>query len=448
VQPVRKWAPVKLFPKQEEAVRAIFRSLVTYFIAAWGTGKSVAIAYAAWLLVMRYAPGVDGCFVAPTMGQLLRTLVKAWVKVADPNYYRLVKSGPEPRIEWFGGTPCTIYLFSGDAEERIEGPTLGWAAMEEMQDLKRSVVDRLTGRLRDAAIPQPRLFGAGLPETGTHLHQDLVVKPVQGIRWVKGKTTDNPWNPAWYPEMLRRRLSTNRFRSMVLGEFAAPAGLVHPEFSRDKHVKPCPFERGRRVIAGIDFNRQPYIPAVLYQEHPELDETWGIGEIVLPDSHTRGLAAALIKWCQAREIDWRDPEQIILVPDATGKGESENDGSSCHQTLRDAGFWLDVPEANPAVDSRDNAVSSRLETADGVPHLFFDPSCTTTIAGFEALKHEGRKRSYYVHVLDAAGYPIHRYHPVSEGDFDAWAEAMRELKGERADSPLITIPTVSDWQSL
>jgi hypothetical protein len=443
----KRWAPVQLFGKQEEAVRAIFRSLTTYFVAAWGTGKSVAIAYAAWLLVMRYAPGVDGCFVAPTTGQLLRTLVKAWIKVADPRFYRLIKSGPEPRIEWFGGTPATIHLFSGDAPERIEGVNLGWGALEEMQDLTKDTVERVEGRLRDAAVPDPRLFGAGLPETGTHLHQDLVVKPVPGVCWVKGQTADNPHLHPTYIERLRRRLPKNLFKSRVLGIFASPEGLIYPAFNRDIHVGRRPFREGRRLVVGIDFNVVPYIPAVLFQDHEEVDETWGVGEITIPEGNTEKLAAELVAWCQAKKLDHRNPEQVILVPDATGKGRSPTDGSSCHDALLAAGFHLDCPEANPEVRDRDNAVAARLETADGRRRLFFDgESCPTTIAAFEGVKHEGRKRHRLNHILDAAGYPIHRYHPVLEGDYGSWAESLGDMK--TGEEPLIVTPGMREWSCL
>lgn len=428
-----------------EAVEAIYRNPTTYFIAAWGTGKSIAIAYAAWKMVLRWAPGVDGCFVGPTIGQLLRTLVKAWEEVADPRYYRVISSGPEPRIEWWGGTPCTIWLFTSEAEERIEGPTLGWAACEEMQDIPKSTMDRIEGRLRDASVEQPRIFGAGLPETSSWLYKDLVVHPVEGIKWIQGKSADNPHLHPKYIPTLQKKLPPNLFRSRVLGLFSSPEGLVYSTFRREIHAsQPRPYAPGRKVIVGVDFNATPYIPAVLYQEHEELDETWGIGEIILKEGNTQKLAAALVEWAKDKKINWKDPNQMIVVPDASGKARSPNDGSSCHDTLMAAGLVLDCPEANPEVTARDNAVSARLQTSDGKHHLFYDPSCETAIAGYESLKNEKRKSNYYNHVLDAGGYPIHRYHPVFEGSYEELLETLQANKPTSA--PTIQAPlTVRDW---
>jgi len=380
--------------------------------------------------VLRWCPGVDGCFVAPTMGQLLRTLVKAWVKVADPRYYRIIASGPEPRIEcWFNGF-CTIYLFTSEAEERIEGPTLGWAACEEMQDIPKSTMDRLEGRLREASVETPRIFGAGLPETASWLYKDLVVKPVEGIRWIQGKSADNPsLHPKYIPTLLKK-LSPNLFKSRCLGIFASPEGIIYGSFQRAIHAAvPRPYIFGKQIRVGIDFNATPYIPAVLYQEHEDKDETWGIDEIILPNAHTQALAKSLKVWCEQKKIDHKDPSQIVLIPDATGKGKSEVDGSDCHSTLQAEGFVLDCPKANPEVKARDNAVAARLETNDGKHHLFFDPRCETTIAGFETLKHDKRKSNYFSHVMDAAGYPIHRYHPVFEGSYEDIVASLESTKG-------------------
>lgn len=440
--------------KQREIVRAAFFAFTLYVFTAWGVGKSVALAYVAWKSLQRWAPGVDLCFVAPTMGQLQRTLVKAWEKVADPRFYRLVKSGPEPRIEFFGGRPATIYLFSADAEERIEGPSFGGAFVDECQDVPKSTIDRLRGRLRDVSVAMPRLVLGGLPESGTWAHEDLVVHPLPGLQvdfpadaspprpetplWIRGKTEDNQehLHPSYIPT-LARTLPTNLFRSRVLGEFANPEGLVYPAFQRARHVRPAPFQKGYRVVVGIDFNVTPYLPAVIYQEHPECDETWGVAEIVLPESSVKDLVPALLQWCEGQGIDHQDPTQIVLVPDASGASRAVTDLSSPHAILKKAGFVLDVPAANPEVSARDNAVDARLGTADGNTHLRFDPTgCARTIAAFEAVRREGRKRHPGNHLLDAAGYPLHRFHPVARFSYDEWVANFEKRHGE------ISVPDV------
>src|SRR5688572_27940575 len=95
-----KWAPPTLTPKQWEGIGAILNNPDTLVVTAWGVGKSVMCAYAAWLLATKYEPGLSGLFFAPTAGQLQRTLLKAWEeRVARPGCYRVVTSGPNPRIE-------------------------------------------------------------------------------------------------------------------------------------------------------------------------------------------------------------------------------------------------------------------------------------------------------------------------------------------------------------
>jgi hypothetical protein len=407
-----KWQPPVPTPKQQEALRAIYENKDTLLVMAWGVGKSVALATAGWLAATSWEPGLDGCFFAPTLGQLQRTIVKAFTDtVARPGAYRLIASGTNPRIEIPipGGRTSTIYLISGEehAAARIEGLNLAWVAGDELQDISRGVWERVAGRARLKAAKRLRRFGGGLPESGTWLEDVLVIDPQPDLVWVRGKSEDNPHNNDDYVPNLLRTLPPNLFRSRALGEFAPPSGLVHPSFSRDKHVKPCSYTPGFQLIIGQDFNNSP-MASVLMQDVG--GETRVIGEIVEPGT-TQDQAARLVKWCQDRKVNHRDPTQCVVVPDASGSARNHA-GTSDHGLLKAAGFVLDGPAANPAIRDRDNAVLARLETADGVRRLALDPSCKKTIAALAGLKHKGRDRSEHSHPVDALGYPIHRYHPI------------------------------------
>jgi hypothetical protein len=380
-------------------------------------GKSVACAYAGWMLATKWERGLDGLFFAPTSGQLQRTLLKAWEEtVARPGSYLVTRSGSNPRIEipLPGGRVSTIYLLSGEehAAARLEGLNLAWACGDELQDVEKGVWDRVIGRVRHKSAKLPRRFGAGLPESGTWLEDDLVTEPAPGVKWVQGQTADNPHLNPGYLENLRRTLPLNLFRSRGLGLFSTPSGTVYPLFSREKHVKPCPYQPALQLRIGQDFNNDPMSSVLLQDVGPE---TWVVGELV--EAGTTGEhAAKLAAWCEARGIQrvgGRFPaSRVVIVPDASGSSRQHATGTSDHAILQAAGFTLDGPLANPLVKDRDNAVLARLETADGVCRLFFDPSCRKTIAAFSGLKHKGRDRSEHSHPVDAAGYVVHRHHPL------------------------------------
>jgi hypothetical protein len=427
-----KWTPPTPTPKQQEAIRAIYLNDNVLTVCAWGVGKSVVDAWAGYLSATDWEPGLDGFFFAPTFGQLHRTIVKAFVDVvARPGSYRLISSGVNPRIE----IPLprrrlsTIYLLSGEetTSARMEGINAAWGAGDELQDVRRSVWERAAGRIRHRQARRLRRWGSGLPESGTWLEEDLVVEPKPGLVWVQGQTMDNPHLSPAYVENLRRTLPPNLFKSRVLGQFASPEGMVYAPFSRETHVRPCPFNPALRVLIGQDFNNSPMASVILQEVGAE---TWVVGEVIEPGT-TSEHAQKLKAWLKARgaepDAKGRYPkERVVIVPDASGSARQHATGDSDHAILVGAGFALDGTAANPAIKDRDNALLARLQTADGVRHLFVDPSCRRTIAALSGLKHEGRARSEHSHACDALGYPVHRYHALETPDYDAVAQTLRK----------------------
>jgi hypothetical protein len=427
-----KWTPPTPTPKQQEAIRAIYLNDNVLTVCAWGVGKSVVDAWAGYLSATDWEPGLDGFFFAPTFGQLHRTIVKAFVDVvARPGSYRLISSGVNPRIE----IPLprrrlsTIYLLSGEetTSARMEGINAAWGAGDELQDVRRSVWERAAGRIRHRQARRLRRWGSGLPESGTWLEEDLVVEPKPGLVWVQGQTMDNPHLSPAYVENLRRTLPPNLFKSRVLGQFASPEGMVYAPFSRETHVRPCPFNPALRVLIGQDFNNSPMASVILQEVGAE---TWVVGEVIEPGT-TSEHAQKLKAWLKARGVEpdarGRFPrERVVVVPDASGSQRQHATGASDHAILVEAGFALDGPAANPLIKDRDNALLARLQTADGVRHLFVDPSCRRTIAALSGLKHEGRARSEHGHACDALGYPVHRYHALETPNYTATAQALRK----------------------
>jgi hypothetical protein len=386
---------------------------------------------AGWLCATRWEPGLDGLFFAPTLGQLQRTIVKAFTDtVARPGAYRIVASGPNPRIEVplpGGRGTSTIYLLSGEENTaaRIEGLNLAWVAGDELQDVNKSVWDRVAGRVRLRAAHRLRRFGAGLPESGTWLEEVLQIEPTPGLQWVRGATRDNPHLAESYIDNLRRTLPPNLYRSRVLGEFAPPEGLVYSTFAREHHVAPCDYVPGVRLLIGQDFNNSP-MASVLMQDIG--DCTHVIAEIVeagTTEEHGAKLAR-LVEGLGVRRERGRFPSSaVVIVPDASGSSRQHATGDSDHAILARAGFALDGPAANPLIKDRDNAVLARLQTADGVRRLKIDPSCRRTIAALGGLKHRGRERSEHSHPIDALGYPIHWYHSIES---TVAADAMKTFK--------------------
>jgi hypothetical protein len=423
-----------LSARQRQIVTAISSRRNVYAIGGKGSGKSTGTAYAAGMLSYYWAPNSNGLAFAPTWQQVKDLILERWQAVAPRGLYELCTSGTKetgPHIKVFhpreGKPPATsiIYLRTGEAPKRVEGLSVGWAWGEEIQDCEE-LWDLAGDRIRDANCPHLVRFGAGLPEQGWLEDvfegiPDGVYDPETDSEWITCTTWDNQENlPPGFIEQRRRDLTPEEFRNRVEGKFVSSEDSVYPTFERRVHVQPCPSDPALKLYGGVDFNNRPMTCAWLHRPGGE----WRIvGEVAKPGT-TEEHAGRLVDWCEERSFTVLvstagapakrrpDPRRVVLVPDASGSSRQHATGKSDHEILRQAGFELDAPKANPPIKDRDNAVLRALKDAAGAAHLFVDPSCRAIIEAFSKLRQTGRERSPYSHLTDCVGYVLHRFAPV------------------------------------
>ncbi len=121
--------------------------------------------------------------------------------------------------------------------------------------------------------------------------------------------------------------------------------------------------------------------------------------------------------------------EIYVYGDATGKGRSAQTGQSYYTLIMNAmrhygsPLRIKVPEANPHVSDRVNAVNYALRGENGESMVEVDPSCKELIADMEGTLGDGRgkikktsnrKDPYFrrSHISDAFGYWVVYDEPV------------------------------------
>lgn len=197
------------------------------------------------------------------------------------------------------------------------------------------------------------------------------------------------------------------------------------------------FARRRPIVWFMDFNVEPlcsglgqYIDGVFHVKK----------EIILDtDGSIAGMVEAL------HEILPVPQYEIWIYGDASGRGRHASTGMSEYrlllQAMRTFGVpvRLKVPEANPPVNDRVNAVNNALvDITNGTSHMEIDPGCRELIADLEGVlrdknmgikKTSNRRDPYFrrTHISDALGYWIAHEQPVLLRNFER-AEQQEKVK--------------------
>ena len=236
---------------------------------------------------------------------------------------------------------------------------------------------------------------------------------------------DNPGIPreeirrleAIYPE------GTPARRIRLEGEWLPGMGgaLAYASFARQLHVKPQPNINQRRPLVWTwDFNVEPMVSIIgqvdgvvyrvireLFMEQGNIPEMCDLFYDAVP-SHGA---------------------EIWLYGDATGKGRTGQTGKSDYWTIMNhmkqygSPIRMRVPEENPRVPDRINAVNRLMKDEDGQIRVQIDPSCRNLISDMEGVLRDNRggvvkitnkKDPYFwrTHISDALGYWLAFEEPV------------------------------------
>lgn len=196
---------------------------------------------------------------------------------------------------------------------------------------------------------------------------------------------------------------------------------AYPAFDGRVHIRDQgpPIPR-RPLVWMMDFNVEPFI-SLVGQRHGKLFRIFK--EIVLEEG-------SIPEMCEAFCMEYpTHAGEIWVYGDATGRQREQQSRKSNYTVLLanmmryGSPVRLKVPESNPAVTARLNAVGMQLRNEKGEINVEIDPSCEELIADMEQVLLDGKggikkthnKRDPYsrrTHSSDAIGYWIAYEEPV------------------------------------
>lgn len=217
-------------------------------------------------------------------------------------------------------------------------------------------------------------------------------------------------------------LNTDIGRIRILGELIPGLGgsRAYHNFDRRIHIRECTVNPRLPLAWFWDFNVEPMVSGFGQIE----DDTFKINKEFFMET---GSVPDMVE--KAYEYLTNHMGEIYLYGDATGRGRTSQHGKSDYDVLFETlrfhhiDVRMKVPEKNPFVTDRLNAVNLVLKGPDGSNYLQVDPSCTELIRDFQDVlldRDGGIKKvsdltnpySQRTHISDGCGYWIAYERPV------------------------------------
>jgi hypothetical protein len=319
-------------------------------IGGLGSGKSRAGTMR--LLARRLAyPGSNGAYYMPTFDLLKLRALPGFIEDLEMLglSYSINKSEMTISIEGYG----FIILRSYDNPVRIVGYEVADSIVDELDtlpiDKAEFVYRKITERNRQKIKGMVNTIGCvTTPDQGFNgiVYKKWVKDVKEGYILIKAPTHSNPYLPSDYIDQIRANYDPLLADMYIEGEFVnLSANKVYHFFDREKaHTDRELMDSDKLLLVSVDFNVGGCCSTVSVLEK---------GKPVTVDEFVSNNTYDFIDNLSIRYPD----KKITVYPDASGDSDSTNASFSDIKLIKQAGYSVDAPNANPRIRDRVNAVN-------------------------------------------------------------------------------------------
>lgn len=410
---------LRMIPHQDDML-ADTTSDTIIDVAGLGSGKTTGIVVKALDLAARNWP-VTGMVVEPTFPMVRKILVPAFAqflnKRAIPWRYNKNEHVLTVRL---AGRWCSIQLDSCHDPERLKGPNIAYAIVDEAGICPPGVWDHLPARVRHEDAKVAQFIAVGTPEGFGEFYEwaegswgekseqrgeGVTYSPERGTRHVlRAETYDNIFlkdGPEAYIKKRLSHLDETDLDQYVRGLFVAKGSRVYRGFIEKENAHRLKMGTSR-IHVGADFNVSRMCWVV--GERVGQDALHIHGEVVRYDTTTEAQGEALTTYLCARLTEetgrrWSvdDVRRMTTIHcDPSAKNRSVRAEKSDVQQLKAMGFEVQCNHAPIPVKDRVASVNWRLREKKLTVDL---GACAELV---RSLKQQGRDRN---------GEPEKRYDP-------------------------------------
>ena len=328
-----------------------------------------------------------------------------------------LKPPSESELKIFMPNGSEIHVLGLDKPERIEGVNWTGGGIDEIADVKSKAVNENIMPALDTENPTKKGYLAwcwflGVPD-GLNHYYDMCCNADSG------KTPDAKvfhWKSAEIlsPEVIasaKARMSLKQFKQEYEASFETATGKIYEDYSKANHTSRT-IQPHEQLLWMHDQNYTPLSSAIGVRDKGDL---YLLDEIVLTSAVSKQSALEFVD-----KFKDHKNKNVIIYGDPSGKnGEKhgqESDYTQMESVLRSNGWKYErrVKAAHPEIKDRQNAVRSKIRTADDNISLFVNPSTATWCdKGLSTVQlkegstfQENQKDNEYQHITTAIGYCV------------------------------------------
>ncbi|MGO1190289.1 terminase large subunit domain-containing protein [Vibrio casei] len=397
------------------------------FVGGYRSGKTFVGCVRLWSLAVSY-PGIKLGYFAPT-----------YPMIQDIFYSTIEEVGALLSEEW--GVSLTVDINVGRKEvkliingqeyamvkcramehaHRIVGFDISHAQIDEIDTMKMNKADaawkKIIARMSSVRddYPANTVDFTTTPEGFNFVYDLFIVqlkknpKIASDYSITKASTRLNAKNlPSDYIQSLYNTYPSNLVDAYVDGEFVnLTGGTIYNQYTDANLSNEIVTESDHTLHVGMDFNVQKMAARVFVKR--------GNNEHIVDEFNELYDTTDMIE-----NIKLRYPnKKIVVYPDASGNNRKSNSADTTDiALLRQAGFTVKAPEANPRVKTRINSVNAMFCNANGERRLYVNKNkCPVTHDELTQQVYDDKgdpdKKGGKDHGNDALGYYISYTYPI------------------------------------
>ena len=315
-----------------------------------------------------------------------------------------------------------VHLIGLDRPERIEGILWTGGGIDEIADTKEGAWESNIRPALDTFNPTRPDYKAwcwliGVPDGLNHYYDMARYAESSGDpEWALFHWKSSDILPADTIASAKRQMSEKQYRQEYEASFEGATGRIYEDYDTANHTDAL-IQPHEQLLWMHDQNYTPLSSAVGVRRDNSL---YLLDEIVLTSAVSKQSALEFVEKFKNHEN-----KNVLIYGDPAGQaGEKHghaSDYTDIEGVLKSNGWQYSrkVKPAHPAIKDRQNAVRTKIKTADGVRSLFVNPVTAkwcdkglATVQLQEGSTFQEDQKNKYQHITTAIGYCVDAIWPA------------------------------------